>query len=230
MTEPYRARRQYFGRTALDYDHERRRSVYDRWKWNRERAAVARMLDDLAVSGRVLDLPTGTGRFLDLLARNGRSSVGCDVSPAMLALARERASDLDAPLAGAEAERLPFPDGVFEIVVSIRFFQHLPVAAVEPILRELVRVAENGVLLQAPFSNPLSPLVRYAVDLARRSPRGGHRQPSSRYFPRSLGDFRADLERWGFALQAVRPVTWRGGQLRLVQVVSGSELRGSAHR
>ncbi|MEV4279165.1 class I SAM-dependent methyltransferase [Actinoplanes xinjiangensis] len=69
--------------------------------------------------GRVLDVGVGTGRNLPYLAAAPVVS-GVDVSPAMLAIARQRAADLGRPadLREADAARLPFADGSFDTVVS----------------------------------------------------------------------------------------------------------------
>lgn len=226
--EGYRARGQYFGEVARSYDAVRQRSLYDRWKWRREHAAVARALAALAPVGPVLDLPTGTGRYLAQLARRGpaAATVGADISPQMLALARRRSGD--APpgsriaLLAAEAEHLPFADGTFDLVLSIRFFQHLPPGAVGPILAELQRVSRRGVLLQAPLAQRLSPAVRALSRLLHRVT-GGRlgspvRQARSRFFPASRGELDRLLAERGLRVHSSRVVTWRGGQLRLLHV------------
>jgi ubiquinone/menaquinone biosynthesis C-methylase UbiE len=226
MTTPYRARGQYVGDVARDYDRDRRRSFYDRWKWERERTTLAKMVESLDVEELVLDVPTGTGRLLDVLGQGERRVIGSDLSLAMLALARDRAEVLAVPLLRAEAEHLPFPDDRFELVVSVRFFQHLPPAAVGPILCELARVSTRGVVIQAPVVQAISPLVRLVADAARGrfGAAARRRRPPlrDRYFPTRRSVFEADLERWGLELAASRPVTWRGGQLRLMHVRSRS--------
>jgi len=222
VNEYYQARKQYIGPVARDYDRDRNRSPYDRWKWRRERATLSRTLEALGVMDRVLDVPTGTGRFLELLFEGSRRTIGLDLSPDMLMIARHRAEPRGIPLVCAEAECLPFADGTFDLAVSIRFFQHLPPAALEPILRELVRVSSGGLLLQAPLSNPVSPLVRVLAKAARGRFGHGTRRSTQRYFPRSKRELIADLDKWNLVLAAARPVTWRGGQLRLMHIRQGS--------
>src|SRR5829696_3720504 len=60
--------------------------------WYHELAAEA--------GGRVLELACGSGRLLVPLARAGCSVVGVDVSPPMLALARERLAAAGPAIAG----------------------------------------------------------------------------------------------------------------------------------
>jgi ubiquinone/menaquinone biosynthesis C-methylase UbiE len=68
--------------------------------------------------GEVLEVAVGTGLNLPLYP-DGLRLTGVDLSPAMLALARQRAADLDRDidLQEADAQRLPFPDASFDTVV-----------------------------------------------------------------------------------------------------------------
>lgn len=225
----YRARGQYFGDVAQGYDAQRRRTLYDRWKWRREHAAVARALAALAPAASILDLPTGTGRFLPQLgAASSGATVGADISLDMLRLAgtRTTASDGHATRVGllaAEAERLPFADDAFDLVVSIRFFQHLPAEAVAPIIAELNRVSRRGVLAQVPLRHPLSPAVRALSRLLHRLTGGRAGSPvrraGARYFPTGRGELDGLLAGLGLEVRSSRVVTWWGGQLRLLHVV-----------
>ncbi|MDH2415293.1 methyltransferase domain-containing protein [Nocardioides sp. CER19] len=68
--------------------------------------------------GRVLEVAIGTGRNLPFYDPALRVS-GVELSPAMLAVARRRAADLDRPvdLCEGDAERLPYDDASFDTVV-----------------------------------------------------------------------------------------------------------------
>ena len=68
--------------------------------------------------GRVLEVAIGTGRNLPHYPA-GAAVTGIEVSPAMLAIARQRAAGLgrDADLQEGDAERLPFADASFDTVV-----------------------------------------------------------------------------------------------------------------
>lgn len=69
-------------------------------------------------TGDVLELAVGTGLNLAHYPDEARVT-GIDLSPAMLELARRRASDLgrDVVLTEADAQALPFPDASFDTVV-----------------------------------------------------------------------------------------------------------------
>jgi ubiquinone/menaquinone biosynthesis C-methylase UbiE len=68
--------------------------------------------------GRVLEVAIGTGRNLPCYPEDA-AVTGIELSPAMLAIARQRAADLgrDADLREGDAEHLPFADASFDTVV-----------------------------------------------------------------------------------------------------------------
>lgn len=69
---------------------------------------------------RILDLGCGDGRHLELLFRLGYAAVGLDLSPQLLARARDRRLQGDAfPLVRGDMRRLPFAGNVFASVMSL---------------------------------------------------------------------------------------------------------------
>ena len=103
----------------------------------------------------VLDLASGTGDFCRGLAGAGLRPIGLDLSYGMLAAART-----DAPLAQADALRLPVPDASVDGVTcgfALRNF-----AALEPFFAELGRVVRPGgriALLEV--AEPPNPILRW---------------------------------------------------------------------
>jgi ubiquinone/menaquinone biosynthesis C-methylase UbiE len=111
-----------------------------------ERPAVIELLGD--VSGkRFLDVGCGAGPLAQWLVENGASVVGFDVSPAMVAIARERALPDTSFHVADLAEPLAFlPDAAFDVAVGSLVMHYLR-DWVAP-LRELKRVlAPGGTLL-----------------------------------------------------------------------------------
>lgn len=97
--------------------------------------------------GNVLEVAVGTGRNLGLY-RPDVSVTGIELSPAMLAIARSRATSLgiEASLHEADAEALPFADGTFDTVVCALALCSIPNP--EQAIAEMYRVlAPGGVLL-----------------------------------------------------------------------------------
>jgi ArsR family transcriptional regulator len=76
-------------------------------------AAIARLLAHAPIEC-FLDAGTGTGRMLELLAPQAKRAVGIDVSPEMLAIARDRLMQsglTQCQVRLGDTYRLPFPDG-----------------------------------------------------------------------------------------------------------------------
>ena len=111
---------------------------------------------------RVLDIAGGTGdlalAFAGKVGRSG-SVVHTDINEAMLRTGRDRLLDAGVvlPTLVCDAERLPFPDGHFDVVTvafGLRNMTHKDVA-----LAEMRRVLKNGgKLLVLEFSKVAQPL------------------------------------------------------------------------
>jgi len=110
--------------------------------------AIVRLLGHEKLD-HVLDAGTGTGRMLELLAPHIGRGLGIDVSPEMLAIARERlakAHALHCQVRRGDVYRLPFADGDqntgFDAVIFHQVLHYLddPQAAI----REAIRVAKPG--------------------------------------------------------------------------------------
>ncbi|APR88200.1 Methyltransferase type 11 [Minicystis rosea] len=116
------------------------------------------MLDDLEVEyverygrGRdVLEVGCGTGLLLRRIASFARTARGVDLSPGMLAHARERGLDVSE----ASATELPFPDDTFDVACSFKVLAH--VREIERALAEMTRVVRPGGYVLAELYNPIS--------------------------------------------------------------------------
>jgi ubiquinone/menaquinone biosynthesis C-methylase UbiE len=102
----------------------------------------------------LLDAGTGTGRMLELLAPHAERAVGVDVSPEMLAIARDRLLRHDlhnAQVRLADIYRLPFTNDRFDAVLFHQVLHYLddPGAAVAEVARVM---APGGRLLIADFA------------------------------------------------------------------------------
>lgn len=122
---------------------------------SRDPRLVARLLSRFAPASppirRVLDVPCGAGRLREgLIGSNSEAPrwVGADISEEMLAaLARSPGADLPPETLRADASRLPFADGSFDLVVCCRLLHHLPDPdARQAVLDELVRVSRGLII------------------------------------------------------------------------------------
>ncbi|MFD9305377.1 class I SAM-dependent methyltransferase [Streptomyces sp. NPDC060048] len=106
-------------------------------------AAVAEF--GLRPGERVLDAGCGTGRALpELRAAVGPSGtvIGADLTPQMLAAARDAGRGAAGVLLLADAARLPLRDGALDAVFAAGLIAHLPDPGAN--LRELARVVRPG--------------------------------------------------------------------------------------
>lgn len=94
-------------------------------------------------TGRVLDVAIGTGRNLPFYPPEV-TLTGVELSPAMLAIARDRATELgrDVDLREADAQALPFDDAAFDTVVCTLSLCAIPDHA--RAIAEMARVLRPG--------------------------------------------------------------------------------------
>jgi len=142
---------------VADYERRRYRGVDQRIVHSREVSILKRLLrqagEMLPASSRdgyALDAPCGYGRFSSLLLERGFRPVNCDLSPAMVESALQKGTVHSIPM-GIVANMtagLPFRDGAFPLILSMRFFHHLHASEDRlSVLREFARTSAEGLIV-----------------------------------------------------------------------------------
>ena len=108
-------------------------------------AQVERAVAFVKHKGVALDVGCGTGRLIGLLGRHGFRTDGVDVSPAMLALARDRHPDARLFLADVCGWELP---EAYDLIVAWDSVWHVSLSEQAAVLTKLCRgLAAGGVLV-----------------------------------------------------------------------------------
>ena len=122
MSESHKhAARRRFDRWAKTYETDRR----SRFNAKPQQAALAALA--LRPTDRLLDVGCGTGAAVRAAAATVERAVGVDLSPEMIARARELAVDTGgAEFVVGDSENLPFESGAFTAVLCTASFHHYP--------------------------------------------------------------------------------------------------------
>jgi SAM-dependent methyltransferase len=122
---------------ADDSNVRRRRAIYDYVSPLRDPVADGLAAVDWKGGETVVDVGCGNGMWLRRLP-GGVRRIGLDQSAGMLGAAR----DSGAPLVQADAEALPFADGVADVGMAMHMLYHVPV--IPDAVAELRRVVRPG--------------------------------------------------------------------------------------
>ncbi|HEY0733311.1 MAG TPA: class I SAM-dependent methyltransferase [Herpetosiphonaceae bacterium] len=188
------------------FDHSRGQSFN-----SREQTTIERLLG-LDPGQSVVDVAAGTGRIAAYLASRGLNVTAVDLTPNMLQQAQNRAatSGLDnIRFVEANGRMLPFADGSFDAVMSIRFLHLFPAAMHRPFVQEMWRVLRPGGTLLIQFDSALAGVIVPLLQEPYRRLVRGHKP---RYYlsPHQLGQVFAGID--GISLHGFSPVG--GGTLR----------------
>ena len=134
----------------LSYGQDRR--------WKRQLVALAPT--PAQRTGRALDLACGTGDIAYALQDRAGRTVGLDITPRMVELARAKQHPGRRPdfLVG-DMMALPFADATFDVVTTGYGIRNVP--SIAPALAEIRRVLRpGGILLSLDFNRPRNAIVR----------------------------------------------------------------------
>ena len=146
----------------------------------------------------LLDVAAGTGRIAVYLAEQQLRVTALDLTPNMLRKAQARAAATAAAIrhinfVEGNGRLLPFPGGLFDGVISIRFLHLLPVSLHRPFILEMWRMVRPGGVLLVEFDNALAGLgaVTWGRELYRRLVLG--HKPRHYVWPHQIAPLFADI-------------------------------------
>jgi SAM-dependent methyltransferase len=178
-----------------------------------------RLIDDQAAAivrrvgeGRsVLEVGCGTGLVMQRIAGFAARVRGIDVSPGMLARARERGLEVQE----GSATALPFADGEFDVVCAFKVLAH--VDPVEPALAEMARVTRPGghLVFDAYNRDSLRFLVKRALGPQRTSSVFDEGAITTRFDPPAVARARAEALGTVVDVAGIRITTLHPGILRV---------------
>jgi len=98
-------------------------------------AQLERAIGFVRNRGKALDIGCGSqGRMIELLRKQGFAAEGLDISPKMIALARDQHPDVTFYL--SEISQWEFPHG-YDLIVAWDSTWHLPLSRQEPVLEKI---------------------------------------------------------------------------------------------
>jgi len=139
------------------------------------RVSLAESLAEMVCAGsddRVVDLATGPGTLALRFARRARWVCGLDLTPAMLARARETAAAdglSNLSLAIGDAQLIPFADGSLDVAVTSYSLHHMadPARVVSEMSRVVRKGGRVGILdIRAP-ADPRVDDLNHRIEIAR---------------------------------------------------------------
>ena len=206
ITSNYPAKQRYWGSIAREYNQWRLGSPARRFIWGREFRLLERIVREQIEEGStILDAPTGTGRFLSLFENLGHKAAGIDISADMLKAQNNLSRTHNALLLRGDCEKLPFGNGSFDYIFSLRFLGHVPPEVRVRVLQEFKRVARKGMIVGYPVLNSSFTRVKFELGNLRYKLKNGRPRPWWPASPQSLAE---ELER--SSLKITREVSLLG--------------------
>lgn len=175
-------------RLAREIEHGRYLATHNAGEvWNWEGAAgrvrwkrrVRMLTNELRSGMRVLELGCGTAYFTRELARTGATIIAIDISPELLASARDQCRVKNVEFAVGNAYALSYSDNSFDAVVGSSVLHHL---AIERALGELHRVLRSGGTIRFTEPNMLNPQIAIQKNVPAMKRRLGDSPDETAFF------------------------------------------------
>ena len=122
-------------------------------------------LGGVLADARVFELGVGIGRMTSMLARFAREVVGCDISPIMLARARENLAGFgNVTLNLGKITELEFPPKSFDLVFdSIVLLHILSPSELRRTVRKMQDLSDRIFMVEHTYERPDFPISKYSI-------------------------------------------------------------------
>ena len=154
------------------YDSERFYSIKGKFMDYFEKQSVLKLVNKyFASSSYFLDIPVGTGRIAEVLLNHGFKVMGADISKEMIKLSEKKLRQFGEKIEYKieDAENISFKDNYFDGITSVRFFGHLPYEIKKTILKEMLRVSNNGIIVTFYYDNIIQKIKRKIKHLIKKN-------------------------------------------------------------
>jgi SAM-dependent methyltransferase len=140
---------------ARSYDRSRFTSLAGRTFNRLEKAIIRRAFQELDRDAVIVDVPCGTGRLAEELVSAGHRVCGIDISPAMLAVAREKMGGREDRFETIvhDARRLPELGRQFDAALCARVLMHFPLPEQIDFLRGVASISKGRVVFSQGIDN-----------------------------------------------------------------------------
>ena len=178
---------------AKEYDRVRFSSLAGQVFNNQEKRIIQECFQDLPRGTVALDMPCGTGRLAQALLESGLKVHGTDISPEMLAVARERLASYGDRFSTEvmDAFRLTGKEGQFEATLCARVLMHFPLETQINFLRGVASLTRKRIVINHSLSSPYQRFRRWIKKIL------GHQMPAGH--PITNAEIRRLLAEAGFA-------------------------------
>jgi 2-polyprenyl-3-methyl-5-hydroxy-6-metoxy-1,4-benzoquinol methylase len=147
-----------------DYFASEWRDAGNRYELETRRRIEARnpeLVMEVFAPERILDVGCGPGFLMLFLHELGANIHGIDFSPASVDLAPPEIKDR---IAIGPTDRLPFPDGAFDLVICREVMEHLTILQVRRTVAETCRVSSKYVYMTTRFHPDPQSLLAHTTD------------------------------------------------------------------
>ena len=163
---------------------------------------------DAPKGAKILDVSTGTGKQAFAFAKEGYDVIGIDLSEAMLKIANKKNRYKNLKLEVADASKLPFETGGFDVSCVSFALHEMPLTVREKVLQEMVRVTKpKGTIVTIDFDLPKNRIGRFFIYHFVKLSEGEH------YVKYIKADLKTSIKKAGIVITGELPVLLGGGRI-----------------